>query len=108
MVAFIIPLHGPENLQFCQHGVQLGSQLPHLLGQVIPALGPVLLPQGIAGNGVVRCRDLFLGFAQFLAAEFQVGLGLMMLPLTGICISSTLRCKKQFTKLNKMNSAAIH
>ena len=56
---------------------------PELSVQLVPALAPGLLAQGIAGNHIARCGDIFLGGAQTLPGVLQTGLGLMVPGGTG-------------------------
>ena len=73
LIAFKIPLHGPEHPKLGGHALQGGSQLPQPFRGGIPVLLPVLLPQGKAGNHIVGGHHLVLCLFQGLAAGIQVG-----------------------------------
>ena len=77
IVAFKVPLHGPEHPGLCRHGIQRPCQFPALFFQFIPTLAPGALAKSVAGDGVVGGGDIVLSGAQFFAAIFQVGLGLL-------------------------------
>ena len=87
LIAFKIPLHGLEYLDLGPDAVQLSSHVPLFLGQFVPALGPVLKPQTIAGDLVLIDRHRILGVLQLPA-------GLVQLP-TGALFP--VRCGSQIT-----------
>ena len=72
LITFVIPLHGPEHLGLGADRIQLGCQLPQALRQLVPTLQAGILPEGVAGNGIVGGGHIILGLPQLTAAGIQV------------------------------------
>ena len=86
LVAFKVRLHGLEHPHLGVQGVQLPFHLSGGLGQLVTALGPGSLPEGIAGDGIAGSGHRVPGFCQLAAAPVQVLLGFLPLPCAGVQI----------------------
>ena len=83
LVAFVVPLHGPEHPDLGADSLQPGGNVPQGLHRGIPVLLPALLPEGEAGDHVVGGGDLLLGLFQLGPAVLQALPGLLQPLLSG-------------------------